>query len=123
MSRRRRYYRKSATGSIISDTAFITSRLSWWGSLLFGLFSFIIFYFIVPSWLEAKMAEQSNNMFIPMLKAVFEKRIHWFEWLGIVCGLISIIFSLRSLIMTNEASSRERGIISMLARLIGRHID
>lgn len=69
------------------------------------------------------MAEQSNNMFLPMLKAVFEKRIHWFEWLGIVCGLISIIFSLRNLIMTNEASSRERGIISMLARLIGRHID
>lgn len=123
MSRRRRYYRKNAAGSIISDAAFITSKLSWWGSLLFGLFSFIIFYFIVPMWLEAKLTEQSNNMFLPMLKDIFEKRIHWFEWLGIVCGLISIIFSLRSLIMTNQANYRERNFISMLARLISRHID
>lgn len=83
----------------------------------------MLFYFIIPSWLEAKLSEQSNNMFLPMLKAVFEKRIHWSEWLGIVCGLISIIFSLRSLIMTNEASYKERSLISMLARWLGRHLD
>lgn len=120
---RRRYRKKSAAGSIISDTASIGSKLSWWGALLFGLFTFILFYFIVPSWLEASLISKSENMFYPALEAIFGRRIHWFQWIGIACGFVGIYFGFRNYYLFDQAGHEERGIVVILARIFGRNLD
>lgn len=119
----RRYRRRSHANQIISDSVFIGSRLPWWGALLFGLVTFVLFYFIIPSWLEAKIAADANSSIYPALKALFGRRMHLFEWLGIVCGLIGLFFCVRNYLVMGQANSKERGIVGMLTKLLGRRWD
>jgi len=119
----KRYRRRSHASQIISDSAFIGSRLPWWGALLFGLVTFLLFYFIVPSWLESKIASGEGSVIYPAIEALFGRRMHLFEWLGIVCGLIGLFFCVRNYLVIEQGSVRERGIVVMLAKLLGRNID
>lgn len=119
----RRYRRKSAANSIISDSAIIASRLPWWGALTFGFITFLIFYFFVPSFLEAKLAEQSANRFYSIYQVIFEHRIHWIEWIGITCLLIGIFFGMRNYFMDSRASYQETWFVSFLAKILGRNVD
>ncbi|WP_298942732.1 hypothetical protein [uncultured Psychromonas sp.] len=116
-----RRYRKRT--SIVSDTVVIGSRLPWWGALIFGSLSFVLFYFIIPSWLEAKLATESQNMFYPLLEAFFGRRIHWFKWTGIACGLIGLFFCIRNYFFNNSAEYSERTIVGFFARMFGRDLS
>jgi drug/metabolite transporter (DMT)-like permease len=116
----RRYRKRS---SIVSDSVSIGSRLPWWGALIFGCISFVLFYFIIPSWLEAKLASESQNMFYPLLEAVFGRRIHWFDWIGIACGLIGLFFCIRNSLFGNRAGHSERTIVGYFARMFGRDLS
>ena len=119
----RRYRRKSSAASIISDTVFIGSKLPWWGAFLLGLITFTGFYFLVPFWLEAKLQENSGSRVFLVLEAIFSRRIHWFEWIGISCGLIGFFFAVRNYFFHNQANYKEQGFVGMLAKLLGRNID
>ena len=119
----RRYRRKSAANSIISDSAVIGSRLPWWGALTFGLVTFLIFYFFIPSFLEAKLAEQSANRFYSVYQVIFEHRMHWFEWIGIACLLIGIFFGVRNYFINARASYQETWLVSFLAKIFSRNLD
>ena len=112
----RRYRRRSHASQIISDSAFIGSRLPWWGALLFGLVTFLLFYFIVPSWLESKIASGEGSVIYPAIEALF-------GWLGIVCGLIGLFFCVRNYLLIEQGNVRERGVVVILVKLLGRHID
>ena len=119
----RRYRKKSASSSILSDSAYIGSRLPWWGALFFGLISFIVFYFIIPMWLESKLHEsQSSNLF-PALEVILGRRMHWFQWLGLACGLIGLFFTVRNYLVSTQAGYQERSLVSIIARLLSRNIE
>lgn len=120
---RRHYRKRTVAGSIISDTVSIGSKLPWWGALLFGMCTFLIFYFILPSWLELKLQSQSNNSFYPMLEIIFERRIHWIKWVGIACGLVGLYFGFRNYYFYNKTGYQERGIIAIMRRLLSRKLD
>lgn len=119
----RRYRRKSTASSIVSDTVYMGARLPWWGALILGLVTFILFYFIVPAWLESTLAAQESNRFYPMLEAVFGRRIHWCEWLGMACGLVGLFFGVRNYVWSNPVGYRERGIVALLAKMFGRDMS
>lgn len=119
----RRYRRRSAASSIVSDTVYIGSRLPWWGALIFGLAAFIIFYFMAPAWLESKLAAQESSRFYPMLEAAFGRRIHWFEWVGIACGLVCLFFGVRNYLWSSQAGYKERGIVALLFKIFGRDLS
>ncbi|QEQ96924.1 hypothetical protein [Neptunomonas concharum] len=119
----RRYRRGSAASSIVSDTVYMSSRLPWWGALIFGLAGFILFYFIVPAWLESKLIAQEPSSFYPMLEAIFGRRIHWFEWLGTACGLVGLFFGVRNYFWSKEAGYKERGAVALLSKIFGRDLS
>jgi len=122
MSRRYRR-RKSAASSILSDTAYIGSRLPWWGALLFGLATFLAFYYFVPEYLQNKLSERSESNVFPALEIMFGRRIHWFQWVGIACGLLGCFFAVRNYFFTRQAGRKERGIASLVARLVSRNVE
>lgn len=62
-------------------------------------------------------------MFYPMLEALFARRVHWLKSIGIACGLVSLFFAFRNYHFGNAAGREERGLVSYLARLLGRNID
>ena len=119
----RHYRRRNSAGSIISDTAYIGSKLPWWGALLLGILSFFVFYFMAPAWLESKLSAQSESTFYPMLEAIFSRRIHWLEWVGIACGLVGVCFGIRNSLWLAQAGYQEQGVIAFLARLFSRDLS
>ncbi len=119
-SRMGRYRKRS---SIVSDTVQVGSRLPWWGALLLGAILSFLFCFIMPNWLEAKLAAQSGNTFFPILESIFGRRIHWFQWIGAACGLVGLFFGVRNYLFGNTANYYERSIVGFLARMFGRDIS
>jgi len=119
----RRYRRRSAASSILNDSAYIFSRLPWWGALIFGLISFVVFYYLFPAWLESKLSHNQNSNIYPALEALIGRRIYLFHWLGIACGLLGCFFSLRNYIVKTQAGYKERGIVSFIAKMLGRNIE
>ena len=119
----RRYRRKSHSSQIISDSIFVSSRLPWWGALTLGLATFTFFYFIAPAWVMSSIDEQPSRPITEGLKMVLMRRVHWLEYLGIVCGIIGLYFAVRNYFINELAISNERSIVSILSRIIGGAID
>ncbi|STO57558.1 hypothetical protein [Grimontia hollisae] len=119
----RRHRRRSHGSMMISDSVKITARLPWWGSVLFGLISFFVFYFGLPAFLESKISDLNGNPSSQALDSIFMRRIHWFEWLGIACGLIGAFFGIRNYFVSSQSGYEERGLVSILAKLISRNIN
>lgn len=120
----RRYRRKrSTTGNVLSDTSYIANRLSWKGAAIFGIVLFIIFYWLVPAWLNSQLNALQGNMFRPMVEVVFAKRIHWVQWLGIALGLICAFFAIHNYFAYQRLSSGDERNVSFLSRLLARWLD
>ena len=119
-----RKYRKrhSAAGSIIVDSTYIGSRLTWWGALCFGLVTFILFYYIVPTWLGGKLSDNHSSTFYPALETLLGRRIYWFKWLGVACAFIFGYYSIRNYLISSASSNLERGLVGLISRILGRHI-
>ena len=115
--------RKIAATSIISDSAYIGSKMPWWVSLILGIAFFLIFYFVIPLWLTSILDEQNKNMFYPMLEAIFGRRIHWFQWLGTACGLVFFYFAIRNYLTTYYVCKDERSFVAIISKVISRYID
>lgn len=117
------YRRRSKASSVIRDVAHIGSKVSWMGALWLGGISFIIFYFLLPSWVASILEEQQNNMFYPMLEAIFARRLHWLQWTGIATGLIGLYFSFRNYHYGSTAQRQERSLAGFIAKMLGKSID
>jgi len=120
---RKRQYRRKSNTSIISDTVFIGARLPWWGALVFGALLFVIFYFVIPAWIESKILVHGDNPLLFAVSEVMSRRMHWFQYVGIVCGLVGVFFAIRNFLTAKFPSYTERGIIGFIARLLGREIN
>jgi hypothetical protein len=119
----RRYYRRKSKTSIISDTVYIGARLPWWGALSFGVLVFITFYFVIPAWVESKILVHGDSPMLFALAEVMIKRTHWSQYVGIACGLVGVFFAIRNFFIAKSAGYPERGIIGLIARLLGREIN
>ena len=118
-----KYRRKSKTSSILGDAADISATIPWWAALLFGAFGFMLFAVFVPNILLAQLeSSQDGNAFL-VLEAIIGRRIHWFGWLGIACGLIGIYYGIRNYFFVLSADRDENKLISLLARILGKRLD
>jgi hypothetical protein len=91
--------------------------------MIFGLLSFTFFYYIAPAWVISLVEEQPSRPITQGIEMVIMRRIHWLEYLGIVCGLIGLFFTIRNYYIAIYARQGERSIVGILSRIIGRNID
>lgn len=119
----RRYRRRSKGSAIVSDLVYIAARLPWWAAMCLGLISFLIFYFGFPAYLESKASEMSSSAFSKAFESILIRRTHWFEWLGIACGLVGVFFGVRNYAGSSCASYEERGLVTFLAKMLSRNIN
>ena len=118
-----RYKRKSKASSILGDAAEISSKIPWWAALLFGAFGFALFAIVVPNVLLAQLeSSQDGNAYL-VLETIIGRRIHWFGWLGIACGLVGIYYGVRNYYFGSSAGKDENKLVSLLARILGKRID
>jgi hypothetical protein len=117
----RRYRRRSHASQIISDSVFVVSRLSWYGALLYGLITFLLFYYAVPYWFVN--ATQLGSSVNQGLEIINHRWIRVFHYVGIVCGVAGLLFTVRNYFVLSAAQRNERSFAGLLARFLGRHWD
>ncbi|WP_345847682.1 hypothetical protein [Shewanella algae] len=118
----RRYRHRSNASQIIFDSVIINSRLPWVYALLFGLISFLIFYYVVPHWLESRLAAGAGSNVYPALEAIYGKAIKTFHYIGIATCAVGLFFSIHNYFM-GAVERRQRGVVAFIARLVGRQLD
>ncbi|WP_129980009.1 hypothetical protein [Shewanella algae] len=117
----RRYRRRNNTSQIISDSVAIGSRLPWYGALFFGLISFLIFYYVVPHWLESRLVTAQGTASYPAVEMMYGRGIRLFHYLGIATGAVGLFFSVRNYFCMVSLERRQRGIVALLAKMFGRY--
>jgi drug/metabolite transporter (DMT)-like permease len=78
---------------------------------------------MAPAWVLSRVDGQPSSPVTQGIEMVIMKRIHWLEYLGIVCGVIGLFFTVRNYFVHNNAGRNERGAVGILSRIIGRSID
>ncbi|NSM23267.1 hypothetical protein HT094_02290 [Shewanella sp. ZOR0012] len=119
----RRYRRRRNASQIISDSVVIGSRLPWYGALLFSLISFLIFYYVVPHWFESRLAAEAGSRVYPAVEMMYSRGIRLFHYLGIVTGAVGLFFCVRNYFLMGTLERRHRGIVALLARMLGHYWD
>lgn len=119
----RRYRHRSNASQIIFDSVIINSRLPWVYALLFGLISFLIFYYVVPHWLESKLAAEAGSRVYPALEVMYGRGIRLFHYIGIATGAVGLFFAARNYFVLSSTKRSDNRVIALLARLIGRNFD
>jgi len=123
----RRYYRrrnKNSTGALVRDTVEVGNRLPWWGAAMMGVLLFSIFFWVVPAWIHYQW--ESNPVRSPlgdMVRQVFERRLHWIQYLGIVLGLIGVFFAIKNYFWSERLSRQGEHDVGFFSRLLGRLLD
>jgi hypothetical protein len=115
-------YRRKRS-SITADTAFIANRLSSTGALVLGFISFVIFYWLLPAWINHQLASLDGNQFRPVVAAIFEHKIHWLHRLGGILALICLIIAVYKVFIEVNLSKQGERNITFLSRLIHRLIS
>ncbi len=122
MARKRRS-RKSKASSTIGDAAYIGARLPWWGALLFGATTFVLFYFLVPGYLEGIVSGTEGRPVHAGLEVIAGRRSYLFKWVALASLLLGIYFSVRNYFLAKQARGTEIKWVTFLSKLLGRSID
>lgn len=124
MAYRRRYRKKrSMAGGMLSDTSYIANRLSWVGSAILGFVLFVVFYWLLPMWINHQLNSLQGNMFRPMMETLFARRVHWVQWLGIALALICAFFSVRNYFGSQRLNRQGERDVNFISRLLARLFD
>lgn len=110
-------------GEVLSDTSYIANRLSWMGAAILGFVLFVVFYWLIPMWINHQLNSLQGNMFRPMMEAVFSRRIHWIQWLGIALALICAFFSVRNYFDSQRLDRQGERDVSFFSRLLAKLLD
>lgn len=119
----RRYRRKNSLGSVVTDVVRVASRLPWWGALLVGLCAYLLIYIGLGGYLEGQLAAQEGSQFYPILEARYSRFIRLTAWVGNACLVAGVFFAIRNHFFGANAQRTEKGIVGMVARILGRSID
>lgn len=110
-------------GEMLADTSYIANRLSWKGAAILGVVLSAVFYWAMPAWINHQLNNLQGNMFRPMIEAVFARRVHWVQWLGIALGLICAFFAVRNYFSSQRLGSHGERNVSFFGRLLARWLD
>lgn len=119
----RRYRKRSQSSQILRDLVIIGSKSHPINIFILGLLLFIIFYFITPMWIVSISDNETKSHITEAIKVFMSKRIHYLEYIGITCGVISLYFTIRNSLVPFNAESNERSLVGFLSKLLSRWIN
>ena len=120
MGRRRR---RSAASGAIGDSVFIANRLPWQLSLILGAILFCLCYWIIPAVLIAQVGDGGNPIIRNVVEVLLQRRIHWFEYVGIAFALVFGFFALWNYVGGPQLGRGTEHGAGFFSRLFARWID
>lgn len=119
----RRYRRRNSLGSVVTDVVRVAARLPWWGALLVGFLAYLVISIGLGGYLEGKLAAQEGSQFYLVLQARFGRLIRLTDWVGYASLVVGAFFAIRNHFFGANAQNTEKGIVGVVARILGRSID
>ncbi|QSB03219.1 hypothetical protein JWZ98_09945 [Methylomonas sp. EFPC1] len=110
-------------GGLLSDTAYMANRFSWQGTVILGVVQFIVFYWLLPTWINHQLDSLQGNMFRPMVEVIFAKRVHWLQWLAMALALICGFFAIRNYFAVGQLDRYGERQVGFISRLLARWFD
>jgi drug/metabolite transporter (DMT)-like permease len=102
----------------------VGNRLPWWGAALLGIVMFAIFYWGVPAWVHAQWnVNPSRTITGDIIRQVFERRLHWIQFLGITLGLIGAFFAIKNYYLAQRLSRSSERNVEFFTRILARLLD
>ena len=119
----RRYRRRNSLGSVVVDIVRIASRVPWWGALLVGLIGYLAICVGLGGYLEGQLAAQEGSRFYPIIEARYGRVIRLTSWVGHACLIVGAFFAVRNYFFGANAQGTEKGIVGIVAKILGRSVD
>ncbi|WP_105172420.1 hypothetical protein [Pseudoalteromonas sp. T1lg24] len=120
----RRYRRKKSESlfTVISDVIQISSKLPWWGALLVGSFTYVLFATLLHGFIEHQIASQAGSQFHEIMEARFERLKNIFTWIGQTSFIASALVAIYKYFQTIP-NRDEQSFIQIISRLLNRIFD
>ncbi|WP_127472025.1 hypothetical protein [Thiomicrorhabdus aquaedulcis] len=123
----RRYHRqrnRNSTGATIKAVVEACNHSRWLVAATAGLFLFVLFYVFLPflmgNYFENNLTQTPLR---GMLRQLFEYRLHWLEYMGIVFGLIGVFFAVKNFFFSQRLSANGEAGVGFLSRVFGRLVN
>jgi nicotinamide riboside transporter PnuC len=123
MGYRYRRHKRSTSSKALGDTSHIANRLSWRGALILGVVLFIVFYWLIPAWLDHLLTTMEGSRIRPAIEVLFARRIHWVEWLGVAMGLVCVFYAIYHYFTAQRLTRGGERRVGYLSRLLARFLD
>jgi hypothetical protein len=101
----------------------ITNVLSWKGYICLGSLLFIVFFWMIPVWLNHELSTLQYSTVRPIAETLFMRRSHWIQSAGIALGSICIFLAVRNYLSTRSVSKSGGSNIRFFSRLFAKLID
>lgn len=94
--------------------------LTWKLYILLGILLSIIFYWIIPTWLNDALGTFQHSTARPIAAALFARRIYWIQLAGVILGFGCILFAIRNYLTlkTLDKSCNHTFLNRLFAKLI-----
>jgi hypothetical protein len=110
-------------GEMLADTSYVANRLSWKGAAVLGAVLFVVFYWLVPAWINHQLNSLQSNLYRPLIEAAFARRVHWVQWLGVALGLVCTFFAIRNYFSSQQLGRYGERNVSFFSRFVARWLE
>lgn len=127
MTQSRDQKNRKAPDAPSSEGSPIANPLSWRRYIFLGFMLFMIFYCLIPVWLNHELSTLQNGTTRPIAETLFMRRIYWIKLAGIALGSICIVFAIRNYFFMRSfkrsISASGGSNINFFTRLFAKLID
>jgi hypothetical protein len=114
---------QKTSDALSSEDSPVANTLSWRRYIFLGSLLFMIFYCLIPVWLNHELSTLQNSTLRPIAEALFMRRIYWIQLAGIALGSICIVFAIHNYFSARSISSNGRNNTTYLSRLFSKLTD
>ena len=115
--------RKSDAAQVVSDAAYIANKLPWWGAAALGVFSFVLFYWILPWWINSRIDSVGSSAVRPAVEAILGRRVHWSQYVAISLALVCGFFAVRNYYRADRLRYARTKDAGFFARVLAKFLD
>ena len=110
-----------------SERLHVTNTPGWKGYVILGCLLFMIFYWMIPAWLNHELSTLQHSSIRPIAETLFIRRIYWIQLAGVALSSLCIFFAMRNYFskraIRKSIGNSGGGNINFFSRLIAKLID
>ena len=90
---------------------------------MLGVASSLLIAHGLAGYIESLIAAQKGNLLYPVIESRNGRLVSVCRWVGVSCFLVGVFFAIRNYFVRARVGKSEKGIVAVLAKLLGRNVD